>query len=361
MFSCFSRIGVGRAGEHGLRQMGAADRLAGGAARVELALRRARSPSSLSAAAMRRVRCSRSARNSVSRLLKQRAGVVDAVAEDVQFAGRPGAAGAVINGGDLDGGHDAHAAALTGGDRLGDAASTVSWSDSASSSTPACGGALDHLGRRERAVGVGGVRLQVEGGGTRGTRMRSAQPLARCVRAGSLAGDRPAATSTVRSRWLRRPAHGGVVAAGLFERQGSPAGGVDRVELGAARPRSRRRAGMPRSTGPPGRPWRRAELLLGEESRCSSSRSTGSTSWCSQLLLGVGAQQQADVGEVGGRVGGWSCGASVLDGRDQRSDVCLASAAGRALENGLSLHASVDARHAGGRRSRRGDRSADEE
>jgi hypothetical protein len=36
---------------------------------------------------MRRVRCSRSARNSASFTRQQRAGVVDAVAQDVQFAG----------------------------------------------------------------------------------------------------------------------------------------------------------------------------------------------------------------------------------------------------------------------------------
>ena len=47
---------------------------------------------------MRIVRCSRSARNSVSRFAEQLAAVVDAVAEDVQFAGSPGAGGAVIDG-----------------------------------------------------------------------------------------------------------------------------------------------------------------------------------------------------------------------------------------------------------------------
>ena len=50
------------------------------------------------------------------------AGVVDAVAEDVQFAGDRRAG---VHGGDLDRGHDAHAVALAGGDRLGDAADGV--------------------------------------------------------------------------------------------------------------------------------------------------------------------------------------------------------------------------------------------
>ena len=43
--------------------------------------------------------------------------------------------------------------------------STVSWSLSASSSTPASRRPLDHLVRRQRAVGVDGVGLEVERGG----------------------------------------------------------------------------------------------------------------------------------------------------------------------------------------------------
>ena len=48
--------------------------------------------------------------------------MVDEVAEDVQFAGD---LGAVVDRGDLDRGDDAHAVALSGGERLGDAADGV--------------------------------------------------------------------------------------------------------------------------------------------------------------------------------------------------------------------------------------------
>ena len=74
-----------------------------------------------------------------------------------------GTAERLIDRGDLHRGDDAHAAPLAGGDGLRDAADGVVVRQR-EQLDPGVGGALDHLGRGEGAVGVGGVGLEVEAG-----------------------------------------------------------------------------------------------------------------------------------------------------------------------------------------------------
>ena len=69
------------------------------------------------------------------------------------------------------------AVALAGGNGLGDAADGVVIGEGEQLDA-GLGGALDDLGGREGAVGVGGVRLQVEAGRHPAERMRSDQRLA---------------------------------------------------------------------------------------------------------------------------------------------------------------------------------------
>ncbi len=253
---------------------------------------------------MRSVRCSRSARNSVSRPVKRRAGVVDAVAEDVQFAG-PGAA-APSSTAEISTAGTTRTPCRSPAASASETPPTVSWSDSASSSTPASAARRTTSAGSQCAVGVGRVRLQVEARSHAANAMRSAQRAGRAwARSKGIA----------RSCWTwrracRAGAHGGVVAAGLaatgvcLRRRRSP-------RARRARLRSRRRAGRPRSRGPRGRPGG-AELLLGRESRCSSWRTTGQHLVVQPALLGVGAQQQTDVGE------GWRVGAVVWSMRRRR-------------------------------------------
>ena len=88
----------------------------------------------------------------------RRAGVVDVVAEDVQFATDRRA---VVDRRDLHRGHDAHAHALARLDRLGDAGDRVVVAQRQQLDAR-LGGALHDLRRRQRAVGVRRVRLQVK-------------------------------------------------------------------------------------------------------------------------------------------------------------------------------------------------------
>ncbi|TMK25300.1 MAG: hypothetical protein E6G62_05720 [Actinobacteria bacterium] len=81
---------------------------------------------------------------------QQRARVVDVVAEDVQFATRRCA---VVDGGDLHGRNDAQSQALSGAERLGDAAHRVVVGEG-EQLDPARRRALDDLRCREGAVGV---------------------------------------------------------------------------------------------------------------------------------------------------------------------------------------------------------------
>ena len=94
---------------------------------------------------------------------ERRVAVVDQVAEDVQFAG---VLGAGVDRGDLDCGNDAHACARPGGDRLGQAGHGVVIAEGQQLDARV-GSPLDHGCGLERPVGVGGVRLQVEGAGHR--------------------------------------------------------------------------------------------------------------------------------------------------------------------------------------------------
>ena len=87
-------------------------------------------------------------------------GVVDVVAEDVQFA-RGG--GLVVHRGDLDRGNDPHTDPLTRRQGLGDPGDGVVVGQR-EQLHPGLGRAGDDLPGREGPVGVGGVRLEVETG-----------------------------------------------------------------------------------------------------------------------------------------------------------------------------------------------------
>jgi hypothetical protein len=113
--------GVGGGGQDGFGEVRTADGLAGGDAGVELVFVQ------LEAELLQRGGHAQGAVLAVGEELgellgEHRAGVVDVVAEDVQFAGDWRV---LVNGGDLDGGDDAHAETLAGGDGLGDAADGV--------------------------------------------------------------------------------------------------------------------------------------------------------------------------------------------------------------------------------------------
>ncbi len=180
--------------------MGAADRLAGGDARVELLF------IELEAELLERGGHAQRALLAVGEEFgeprsEHGACVVDAVAEDVQFAGDRRT---LVDGRDLDRGHDPHAIALTRGDRLGDAADRVVVGQRQQLHARVRG-ALDHLRGWQGAVGVGGVRLQVEAGRHGGQRMRSLQELAcswACAcspRPVSVATRRPTAVRSLRT------------------------------------------------------------------------------------------------------------------------------------------------------------------
>ena len=150
---------------------------------------------------MRSVRCSRSARKPARLLGQQRAGVVDVVAEDVQFASHRRA---LVDGGDLDGRDDAHAEALARLDRLGDAADGVVVAQREQLDA-GLGGALDDLGGRQGAVGVGRVGLQVKARRHAREPMRSTLQLAgRSVICRSLADERVRASAGTASCRLTR-------------------------------------------------------------------------------------------------------------------------------------------------------------
>ena len=130
---------------------------------VDLALRRARSRARCSAAAMRSVRCSRSARNSASCSVSGRAGVVDVVAEDVQFARVSGPAPrAPSSTAEISTAGTTRTPCRSPARSASATPLTVSWSVSASSSTPARAARSTTSAASQRAVGVGGVGLQVE-------------------------------------------------------------------------------------------------------------------------------------------------------------------------------------------------------
>ena len=183
MCSALQPGGVGGAGEHGLGQVGTADRLAVRPARGDLAFVQ------LQAELAQRGGHAQRALLAVGEELgeplgEQRAGVVDGVAEDVQFAADRRA---VVDRGDLDRGDDAHAVALAGAQRLGDAADRVVVGERQQLHA-GLGRALHDLGGRQGAVGVGGVGLQVEAGRQPPERMQSLQEFAWSAREG-VAGD----------------------------------------------------------------------------------------------------------------------------------------------------------------------------
>ena len=128
--------GVGGAGEHRLGQVRSADRLPARSPRRRSRARRARgrAPAAPRPCASCAARGRRGTR--LSRSPTARTGVVDAVAEDVQFAGRPAPAAPSSTA-------EISTAGTTRTPRRSPASSasetplTVSWSDSASSSTPA--------------------------------------------------------------------------------------------------------------------------------------------------------------------------------------------------------------------------------
>ena len=150
-------LGVGGRAQHGAGEVRAADRFALGDARVDL--RFVEVEAHLAQAVAHAQRALLAVRQEGGQPLgHDLAGVVDAVAEDVQFAGHRRAC---IDGGDLDGGHHAHAHALALGDGLGDAADGVVVGQCQQLHAGG-GGALHDLGGGQGAVGVGGVRLQIE-------------------------------------------------------------------------------------------------------------------------------------------------------------------------------------------------------
>ena len=170
-----------------------------------------------------------------------------------------------------------------GVDRLGDAADGVVVGQREQLHA-GLGGAGDDLGGGERAVGVGGVRLQVEAGGHRAERMRSSQRLACRSEAGVavLEGvvDGPGPGRDAAPERLAQAPHGGVVAARLLIQQAVALGvggaqrGAGGVGLGGPR------AGVEPQHLEVGEGG--AELLGGTSPGGSSSRRTGSTSLVSQ-------------------------------------------------------------------------------
>jgi len=218
-----------------------------------------------------------------------RAGVVDVVAEDVQFAADRRAG---VDGGDLDCRHDPNAGTVSRGERLGDAADGVVVGQGQKLDT-AVSGPLHDLCRRELAVGVGGVRLQVEarpGHGaaeyaiaSAGARVILAQLVAgRGHELGHVAGDGLAQVEqvTVVAAGLVVQARVGVGGAGLELGVGGvglgrPLGGLDPEDLQVGE--------------------RGAELFLGEEVTLLELAQHGQDLVAQPALLGVGAQQKADI------------------------------------------------------------------
>jgi hypothetical protein len=154
-------LGVPRVGEQGVGEMGAADRLArdltlfqGRVVELEAELaqpvgHRVDAPAAVGAEVLQQ-------------LEQRRVGDVDLVAEDVQVLVR------AVDGGQLGGGGEADAVLARGGLRLRDAVDGVVVGQREQLHA---GGrrAGDHVGGRQRAVGVHGVRLQVEGRGHPGS------------------------------------------------------------------------------------------------------------------------------------------------------------------------------------------------
>ena len=149
--------GVGRRREDRLGQVGAADRLVGGDPLLDLGF------VELEAGLLQRGGHPQRALLAVGEELGQPlgepgTGVVDVVAEDVQFQRR---GPAVVDGRDLDGRDHPHAQAIARGEGLRDAADGVVVGQREQLHA-GLGGAGHHLRGGEGAVGVGGVRLQVE-------------------------------------------------------------------------------------------------------------------------------------------------------------------------------------------------------
>ncbi len=149
--------GVRGRGEHRFGQVRAPDRLAGGDALLELRA------VELEAELLQRRGHPQRALLAVGEELGEsrgegRVGVVDVVAEDVQFARRLPVG---VDRGDLDRGNHLHAVALARAQRLGDAGDGVVVAQRQQLDAGARG-ALHDLGGLERAVGVRRVRLQVE-------------------------------------------------------------------------------------------------------------------------------------------------------------------------------------------------------
>ncbi len=117
-----------------------------------------------------------------------------------------------VDGGDLDGGDDAHAVALAGGDRLGDAADGVVVGQRQQLDA-GVGGALHDLGGGQGAVGVGGVRLQVEAWLPRWAAYAIASGVGVLAR-GCLSGQ-SGERGDAAADGAAQPTYGGVVAAGL--------------------------------------------------------------------------------------------------------------------------------------------------
>ena len=288
--------GVGRAGEHRPGQVGAADRLAGGACARRSRLRRARSPTSRRAAAMRSVRCSRSAEELGQPAGEQRARCGRCGSRGCAVRGRD-VGGAVVDGGDLDGGDDAHAEPLAGRERLGDAADRVVVGQRQQLDA-GLGGAAHDLGRRagRRRSGSSGTAGR-SGAASRGSLCdRSVRRRARaversCASASARTASTVSARATARAGGARRRGSGGPcrTARGLRSASIASSSAKRGVGLGAAL------GGLDPEDLEVGE--RGAELLLGQRtSGRSSSRSTGTHLVAQPALLGVGAQQQADVG-----------------------------------------------------------------
>ena len=185
IFSSSQPSGVGGRGEHGLGQVGAPDRLAGGD--TSLDLRFVQLEAELLERRGHPQRALLAVGEELGELLgEDRAGVVDAVTEDVQFAWR---LRVCIDRGDLDRGDHAHAVTLARAQRLGDAGNGVVVAQR-EQLHPGARCALHHLGGLERAVGVGGMGLQVEADRHRAGAYRCARGPVR--RAQELAGSRAA-------------------------------------------------------------------------------------------------------------------------------------------------------------------------
>ena len=220
-------------------------------------------------------------------------GVVDVVAEDVQFARARGAPRRPPR-------SRPRARRARRGARPPRSPPTtpliVSWSDSASSSTPASAARFDDLRRGQGAVGVGRVRLQVE---ARRDTARSVcdRIRSRRARAGRRRGRAERASLAMRACDRRaQAAHGVVVAVRLLVQRAVAVRRwslrASRRSVGLGRPQAVRRATAPRGRRSPRRAAPRAArrpLELAQDGHHLGDQ---------PALLAVGAQQQADVGGV---------------------------------------------------------------